>query len=411
MAGLLRLLVPLVLLAAALPAAAQSVVADNVSAEATETASQPKIARDGRGGLHLALVVPVRGVDQVFVASSDDNGRSWRLTQVTTRSAPSRYPTLAAGRDGRLHLAWTTYEPIGHVYYAQRAADNWSAPRKISPGDAYAGVPAIAVDAWGMPHLVWYGIRNQAPPVLTRHGSIYEILYSGQEGSRWTTPIVISPGIPDSINPALAADAAGDVHSAWYQFDIQAYQARYVRRRGGRWGAPEQVSAGNRDAVAVALAVHPDGRAYLVWERRGAVPEVYFAERLDRWSGQRAISPSGQPAAHPAVAVDTQDRVHVVWESDGRIQLRRRDRHWQGVETLDAEGTNTHPIVAATGETIDMMWTQAVGGRHRVRFATLGPRGGPSLDQRRPAWTAVILILLAAGLLWQWRRRGAVIRR
>ncbi|HEU5298823.1 MAG TPA: sialidase family protein [bacterium] len=410
MTGFLRILLILILLGAALPASAQTIVAEDVSEDATEAGSEPKIARDGRGGVHLTFVKPVNGTDQVHVASSTDDGRTWRVRQITTRSIPSRYPTLAAGRDGRLHLAWTGYEPIGHIYYARFENGRWSAPVKISPGNAYAGVPAIAVDPQGAVHLVWYGIRNEAPQVRTRHGSIYEILYSGQIGDRWTSPIVISPGIPDSINPSLGADASGGLHAAWYQFDIQVYQTHYVRRRGTRWEPPEQVSAGGSDAFAVALAVHPDGRAFVVWERRGQPTRIYFSERLERWAGQQAISPDGRNAFSPSVGVDTQGRVHVVWESDGRIHLRRRDRAWQGVETVAAEGKNTNPIIAAYGETIDLMWTQETGGRRQVRFATLGP-AGPRDAERSPLWAAAILILLAGGLLWQWRRRAAVTRR
>lgn len=410
MTGFLRIVLTLVMFCAALPASAQSIVADDVSEEATEAGSEPKIARDGRGGVHLTFVKPVNGIDQVHVGSSSDDGRSWRVQQVTTRSVPSRYPTLAAGGDGRLHLAWTTYEPIGRIYYARFEGGRWTSPVQVSPGTAYAGVPAIAVDPQGGVHLVWYGIRDQAPQVLTRHGSIYEILYSGLTGSRWSAPIVISPGIPDSINPTLGADASGGLHSAWYQADAQIYQVQYVRRQGTQWALPEQVSAGSTDAFAVALAVHPDGRAYLVWERRGTPTQIHFAERLERWAGQAPVSPGGVNAFTPSVAVDTQGRVHVVWEHEGRIQLRRRDRRWQGVETIAAEGTNTNPIIAAHGETVDLMWTHESGGRHQVRFVSLGAPVRPS-DERTPVWAAAILLLLAGGLLWQWRRRAAVGRR
>lgn len=394
------------ILTAAPSAWAQIPVATGVSEEATEVASEPKIARDAAGGVHLTFVKPVGEFDQVHVASSTDGGRSWRVRQITTRGVHSRYPTLAAGPDGRLHLAWTTYEPIGHIYYSRFDGQRWSAAVKISPGTAYAGVPAIAVDPRGDVHVVWYGIRNQAPQVTTRHGSIYEILYTGLAQGRWSRPVVISPGVPDSINPALAADAAGRLHSAWYQFDLRTYQVQYTRRERA-WESPQQVSAGQADAFAAALAVHPDGRAYAVWERRaGPTVRIYFAERRERWSGQQPISPEGRDAFQPAVAVGARDRAYVVWQSDGQLYLRRRDRQWQGTERLTSEGKSAHPILAAHGETVDLMWTEEVAGEHRVRFATItGPaaRGGGSTG-----WAAVILILLAAMLLWQWRRRARV---
>ncbi|HET6947263.1 MAG TPA: sialidase family protein [bacterium] len=410
MTAFLRLLLTFVMLGAALPVSAQTIVARDVSEDATEAASEPKIARDAQGAVHLTFVKPVGGVDQVHVASSTDNGRTWSVRQITTRSVPSRYPTLTAGPGGALHLAWTTYEPIGHVYYARLNGARWSTPQQVSPGNAYAGVPAIAADPAGGVHVVWYGIRAQAPQVTTRHGSTYEILYSGRSGSRWSTPVVISPGIPDSINPALAVDGSGVLHSAWYQFDLRAYQVRYTRRQR-EWDRPQQISTGSADAFAVALAVHPDGRAYLVWEGRGQPTRIYFSEGRDRWTGQQPISAEGRAAFNPSVAVDSRGRVHVVWESDGELYLRRRDRQWQGSERVAAEGKNTHPIVTAHGETIDLMWTQEIDGRRQIRFIALGAPGAAGTADRSALWASAILILLALGLLWQWRRRAAVARR
>jgi hypothetical protein len=401
-------LLAVLILFSTFPAAAQTVVATGVSEDATDAASEAKIARDPQGSVHLAFVKPAGGFDQIHVASSMDNGRTWRTRQVTSLRVQSRYPTLAAGPDSRLHLAWTTYEPIGHIYYSRFDGNRWSVPVKISPGNAYAGVPAIAVDPRGDPHVVWYGIRDQAPQVTTRHGSIYEILYSGRSGARWSAAVVISPGIPDSINPSLAADGSGVLHSAWYQFDIEAYQVQYARRLR-EWEPPRQVSSGRADAFGVALAVRKDGTAYVVWERRGAPDiRIYFAERRDQWSGQQAVSPEGRPAFNPSVAVDDRGRVYVVWESEGQLFLRRRDRQWLGTERVASEGKNTQPIVAAHGDTVDLMWTQEVGGERRIQFATIGGSGGPPAPRGGSTLAGLIIAALALLLLWQWRRRARV---
>jgi len=389
------------LLALPAPAAAQATVATGVAADATAAASQPKIARQAAGTVSLTFVKPVGGGDQIHVATSTDDGRTWRVQQVTRAGAPSRYPTLAAGPDGSLHLAWTQYEPTGHVYYARFDGTRWSAPLKISPGSDYAGVPAIAVDSRGDPHVVWYGIREQAPQVRTRHGSIYEIVYRGRAGGRWSTPVVISPGIPDAINPALAVDGQDRLHSAWYQFDIQVYQVMYARRERA-WRPPQQVSAGQADAFAVALAVRRDGTAYVVWERRApGGARIYFAQRRDGWSGQQPVSPAGPAAGSPTVAVDDRGRVSVAWQSEGQLSLRRRDGRWGGTDRITSEGVNAHPVLAASRDGVDLMWTQEVAGVRRVRFAALS-EPAPARGGALPA--ALLLLALAATLLWRWRR-------
>lgn len=402
-AAIMLAAVLLVLVPSPLPAAAQAVVDEPVSDEATEGNSQPKLARDAAGTIYLIYVKPSGGFDQIFVAASTDGGSSWRRTQLTRRTVQSRYPALAVERDGTLHAAWTTYEPVGHVYYARQSGGRWTVPVKISPGSEYAGIPALAVTGDRQLHVVWYGIRNQPPQVRTRHGSIYEIVYTRLAGGRWSRPIVISPGIPDSINPALAADGSGTLHSAWYQFDMRAYQVRFTRRRGPRWDLPHQITMGPVDAFAVALGLGPGGRVYLVWERRpqdGA--RIFFTEGPERWAAPLAIS--GPGASHPTVAADTQGRVFAAWESEGRLQLRRRTDRWLNIERLMEDGQNRYPVLGgAHADTIDLIWTQEIGGRHRVRFVTVA--GGAAAPRRGGGIGPFVLMVLALLLLWQLRRR------
>lgn len=394
----------------ATPAFAQFTVATGVAEDATSANSQPKLGRDRHGTIYLAFVKPVGGFAQIFVASSADQGRTWRVQQISTGRADSRFPTLAVGEDGRVHVAWTQYDGgTGKVYYARFDGRRWTAPVRLSPGQAYAGVPAIAADRTGTPHVVWYGIRNQAPAIRTRHGSIYEILYSRVFEKRWTQPEIISPGIPDSINPTLGIDGQGRLHSAWYQFDARVYQVRYTER-DRVWNQPKQISSGGDDAAAVAMAAVPDGSVYLAWERResGGV-SIYFAERHARWSGQQPIASPVREASNPSIAVDDGKRVYVVWESDGQLHLKRRDRQWLGTERLSTEGKNSYPIVSSNGSVVDLMWTQQIGGsERRLRFATIAGTAAAQPFAARILWGAVILVLILAAALVRWRRRDRV---
>lgn len=401
-----RVLVLLLLFAAAAPVHAQTTVASGVSDEATEANSQPKLARDSQGTIYLTFVKPVRGVAQIFVASSDDNGEAWRVQQITTEQADSRYPTLALGSDNQVHLAWTQYDGgVGKVYYSRFDGKRWTPAVRLSPGDAYAGLPALASTPDGALHIVWYGIRAQAPAIRTRHGSIYEILYRGRAGTDWTPAEVISPGIPDSINPALGVDGQGRLHSAWYQFDLRAYQVRHTERDKA-WKIPKQISRGDSDAFAVAMAVGRDGAVYVVWERRAASGiRIHFAERHERWSGQQPLSADGKDAFNPSVAVDERGRLYVAWESEGQLYLRRRDRQWLGPERLSEQGQNNHPILSSNGKIVDLMWTQQIGGEHRVRFATIAGAVAPAPSSGTRLLGLVIITLIIAAALWQFRRR------
>jgi len=400
----------IVLLVAVLPASAQVVIANGVAEEATAANSQPKIARDQRGTIYLAFVKPMNGVAQVFLASSNDDGKSWQVQPVTTGSSESRYPSLAVGPDNRVAVAWTQYDGgVGKVYYSQFDGQRWTPHVRVSGGATYAGIPAVAIAPQNQVHLVWYGIRNQAPIVQTRHGSIYEILYTARIGTQWTSPEVISPGIPDSINPTLGIDLQGRLHSAWYQYDLRAYQVRY-RMHERAWSQSEQVSQGE-DASSVAMAIGRTGIIYLVWERHETNgTRIYFAERNQRWSPQRPLSPEGQPAEAPSVAVDDRGEVYVVWASKGTIHLTRRSGDWLGVDRLSMEGQNTNPILINRREGVDLIWTQRVGDDRRLLFAALGmhsvavPSWGPT-----SVWGVVVVAVLIVAA-WQWRRMRRIAR-
>jgi len=409
----IRAFIVLLVLAAVLsaPAAAQNIVAPVAGEDATEANSQPKLARDAGGTIYLVYAGPSGGFSQIYLARSSDGGRRWQIVPVTAGRVHARFPSLAID-GGTAHVAWTQYDGgTGRVYYARYVGGRWMPAVRVSVGQQYAGIPAIAVDSGGTVHLVWYGIRAQAPVIRTRHGSIYEILYTQSQGGRWLPPVVISPGIPDAINPTLAADGADRLHSAWYQFDSRVYQTRYTQRIAA-WTKPVDVSAGGNDAAAVAMSVEPGGTVHLVWEQRsGAGTRIFYAQKTARWSGQELISAPGQRACCPSVAVDAQRRVYVVWESDSQLYLRRRSGNWTGIDRLTSQGTNHNPVLGGGGEHVDLAWTQQNGQNRQVRFATIAG-GAPGTAPPAPSPRGVIiLVVIALLIIWQVRRMRAAQRR
>jgi hypothetical protein len=391
------------------PVRAQTVVASDVADDATDANSQPKVGFTSHREAYLTFVKPVQNVEQVFVASSADL-RRWDVQQITHATVPSRYPALAVGGDDTVHIVWTQYDQgIGRVYYAHTEGSRWSLPVKVSPGEAYAGVPALAVDSRGTIHLVWYGIRPEAPAVRTRHGSVYEILYTASHDGQWLPPVLISPGIPDAVNPSLGIDDLGRVHSAWYQFDLRAYQARHAMYTNA-WTPPHTISTGHDDAFAVSLATGKQGTVYVVWERREtAGGRIYFAEFQTQWSPQQQISSATDNAFHPAIAVDNAGRLFVAWDADGQILLRRRDSGWERIERVPAEGRNAQPTLGASQGTVLLAWTQALAGTLRIQATTVqGNPLAPSPGGSPRPWGVLALgvILLSAAFWWTRRRRS-----
>lgn len=325
-------------------APSSTVVARSVSPQATAENSQRKLLADPQGRLLLAYVRPSSGVDQIFLAESADAGRTWRSSQISDRPRPARLPSLALFPDGTLHLVWTEYAPIGVVIHRERRGGRWSAPLGLSAFGVYAGVPVIA-PLGGRPHVLWYGILPERPQIRTRHGSVYEIVFTDRR-DRWTTPVSISPGPPDSINPAMDV-AAGQLHAAWYQFDTRVYQIRYARF-DGRWTAPRYLTTGAGEHTRVALAAD-GGNVYLVWEEQRQRRQVIY-QRLGE-----GPQPLATGDIHDPVVAAAGGRVVAAWTEGNAIVVRPVGAP-AGPRRV---GTGSAPMLAVRGAVAYVAWTTA----------------------------------------------------
>jgi len=317
-------------------------------------------------------------IPQIMLAFSGDRGVRWsRLAQVSSGPIPSKLPAVAADPAGGVYVTWTRYDDgVGKIYYRVRAARGWTAAQeRISPAGGYAGYQALALDRAAHPQVLWYGIREGNMPTPTRHGSIYEILYTGFNGSAWSHPVLVSTGLPDSVNPALVSGPMGRLYAAWYQYDGRTYQVRYVERDNA-WSTPEGVYRTHADEFNPDLAVDADGRVSLAWEHHdGLISVTYYTRRsAGRWAEPVPLSSGPSAALHPSVAATVSGDVYVVWDQeDGQIYLRHLHTRWGPLVRLTADGGNSFPSAAADGGGVDIVWTHAGPKRASVMFARVQP--------------------------------------
>ncbi len=364
-------------------------VARGATNDATASNNQIKILR-ARGVLVAAYAGGGGGVPQVLVVASRDGGAHWTpLGQASEGPIASRLAALAADASGHVHVVWTRYDDgVGKVYHREwapsardGAAGAWTAPqRRISPDGIYAGYPAVALDRAGHPQVVWYGIRAGQTPAPTKHGSIYEIIYTGYDGVAWSRSSLVSTGPPDSINPALVSDFTGRLHAVWYQYNGRVYQVRYAQYEAG-WGAPEGVSRTSADEFNPDVAADGQGRLALVWEQHDARGSaINYARRAGgAWGAPVAVSaPSGAPAPgafHPSVATDATGAIWTAWDAaDGQIYARRYKNGWGPVLRLTGDGGNAFPSVLSDGGALDVIWTHSSFAGASVYFARVTAR-------------------------------------
>ena len=368
-----------------------------VSPDATSDNGQHKLARASDGTLYLAFSGPVDGLEQAQVYFSLDDGQTWKPDAVLAQDGVwSDLPTLAAGADGRIDAAWVDYEGVGNVWYATRTDGDWSEFEKISPGETYAGFPAMVIRE-GMASVLWYA----APPDETReHGSAYEIFHSELDSTGWTTPVLLSSGSEDALNPALAADDAGNLHGAWFQIVLQDYAAQHAFFDGVTWEMPFTVSPVTDTATGVAIEVDGRGIAHMVWEQASGSDVGIAYSRLEGDTWTEPLMLSETHSLDPVMAFDADDNILVAWSEDGAITARRNDGAWSAPVTL---GQGMNPALLG-GETVLAAWTRDTEASPVIMVGEIeATEAGTGASVY---WVAAAITLLAGLAVLFWGRSG-----
>lgn len=143
-----------------------------------------------------------------------DGGRSFEAPRQLSGSEtePARGPSLAAGADGAVHLAWTVgEEPAAdiHLLSSRDRGESFAEPQLVAKTDGHSDAPKLALDSRGNLHIVW----SEMPPPLPRQHQVRYLRKSAESGAS-TAPRTIS-GSADASFPHIAIDAADQVYVLW----------------------------------------------------------------------------------------------------------------------------------------------------------------------------------------------------
>ncbi len=206
------------------------------------------------------------GIDLVY---SLDGGTTWiSPTEILTSTGSIESVTLARDAAGTLHLAWEEHLYLTaseyHIGYV-RSLDGgltWVDRQFVDSGTVTAarGNPDIAVDPNGTyVHLVWDDEVSGIPQIY--HAA------SGDNGVSWGTPVRLSGGDAEAVEPAVAVDNDSVIYVVWQDalYDVADILYSLSANHGASWSVPGRV---NDDATAFPQrqpAVVAGNSAYAVW--------------------------------------------------------------------------------------------------------------------------------------------------
>ena len=206
---------------------------------------------------------------------------------------------LAVASDGTLYAAWTEYEGALWITASSTAGASFSEPRRVAgDGSAPARAPSIAAGRDGAVYLAWTVGEDPAADV--------RIARSGDRGRTFAAPRVVERSAGYSDAPKIALDADGTIHLAWAESaggPFDRYHVRYARSRDG--GASFETSrelsrpmpAGYSGAGFPSLSLGAGRDVYVTWELYDGERPRGLALARSGDGGERFSTPAVVPSS------------------------------------------------------------------------------------------------------------------
>jgi len=149
---------------------------------------------------------------EILYARSVDNGATWSAP-VNLSSNASRidvHPSIAADASG-VYVLWGSDVMTGELYF-RRSHDNgvsWRAEQQLTSGPGYSRAGALAIDAAGILHAAFYDDR-------AGYSNVYH-KQSCDHGATWTVDqnVTAHTGVVDNESPRLSTAADGTLYLAY----------------------------------------------------------------------------------------------------------------------------------------------------------------------------------------------------
>jgi hypothetical protein len=189
------------------------------------------------------------------------------IVQLTSGPSFSGTPSIAATRDGVVHLVWTDTRTGFQEIWTKRfvPGSGWTPDEQLVFSPISASAPSITTDWHNHAHLVWVDRRD------SNQNEIYYKEYV--PGVGWDAlDTRVTANTFSQIQPYVDADAMGNVYTVWTDLRNGStnFDIFYDTRKGGVWaGNTPLVSAASDTSNSMQQypgIAHDDfGTAYVAW--------------------------------------------------------------------------------------------------------------------------------------------------
>jgi len=184
-----------------------------------------------------------------------------QITRCTPYLGALWMPDLAAGPGGQRMLVFEYFQGAGGIYHGRYASGTWAPSRFVANGNT----PRVVVDAEARSHVIW-----------CYEGTV-DYLY-GDGVTAWSPQEAVATDQHCGGPPSAAIRSDGLVHAVWESWAHGLQVVQSIREEDG-WTPAENVSESIAEGEDPALIADAEGNLRLFWaDSRGGNFDIYYSK-------------------------------------------------------------------------------------------------------------------------------------
>lgn len=294
---------------------------------ADDAGEYPALALDAEDDIHVSYY---HATDRQLHYYFQDATGATDVQMDALHRGVGKFSALALDAAGNAHISYYD-EAQGALKYTYTTFPDLLTPWETVATGVGDTQTALALDGHGRPLIAYHDALAGALKVAFR-----------RPGGGWTieTADPGGPGVIVGQDPALALDADGYPHIAYY--DATHADLKYVAKDANGWGAPQVVDQSGYVGVAPSLALDYLGRPFVSYWDWGE-DDLKLAEYDPEFGWQVGLlAATGSVGRYSSLALDRNGRPHLSFYRGGSGDLlysfRKADGSWQAAGVVDSSG-------------------------------------------------------------------------
>jgi hypothetical protein len=284
-------------------------ILDKIFIATTMTAKYIRLPKYGNGYVLFAIFISLSSILLLTLWETGHFGYALyfghNVSSINSTQSTSFFPRqIAATENGSVYLVWVNKNNI----YSTSSQDNgtkFSTPILLSNGNKVASSPQIAATKNGNVYVVWVDKNS------TNGDSDIKFRSSNDSGKSFhDSKKLTKQNDTLSSSPQIAATKNGNVYVVWV--DKNNIYSTSSQDNGTKFSTPILLSNGNKLA-SPQIAATEKGNVYVVWVDKNRIYSTSSQDNGTKFSPPLPLSGRSKLASSPQIAATEKGNVYVVW--------------------------------------------------------------------------------------------------